>query len=801
MNPCAVQNISIITVQRNNASQTPATTKRLKVVIHGAVQGVGFRPFVFRLATELGLHGWVINSSQGVFIEAEADEVRLLQFLLRLEKEKPPRSHIQSLESSFLDPVGYRSFEIRESKNEGKATAFVLPDIAVCDECLTEVFDPTDRRYRYPFTNCTNCGPRFTIIEALPYDRAKTTMKKFAMCPACEMEYRNPLDRRFHAQPNACPVCGPHLELWDDRGSVLAKHHDALLQTSEAIRIGKIAAVKGLGGFHLMVDAANQDAVERLREKKHREHKPFALMYPKLESVRVHCRVSPLEERSLHSPESPIVLLERSDELPNERNLPGLIAPGNPYLGVMLPYTPLHHLLMRELGFPIVATSGNLADEPICIDEREALVRLRGIADVFLTHNRPILRHVDDSIVRVMMNRELVMRRARGFAPMPIHLPNTNSNSMEMKRHSQTMLAVGAHLKNTVAMNNAENMFISQHIGDLETEESYRAFTDVIDSFRVLYQVEPQQVIADMHPEYLSTKYAHELTSTVESVQHHYAHIASCMAENELHGSVLGVAWDGTGYGTDDTIWGGEFFLASESSWIRFAHLRPFLLPGGEKAIKEPRRCALGLLYELFGESAFNPEVHEVTGAFSTSELSIVGNMLRKRLNAPVTSSAGRLFDAVAAIVSPDAYNYFEGQAAMTVEFALRSCPPTDEAYAFRFYSDERNPTEAPIVIDWEPMIRSLLEEKKNLVPIPVISAKFHNTLVEMIVAIAKIAEEKRVVISGGCFQNKYLTERTVFRLQQEGFPVYWHQRVPPNDGGISLGQLYAGLHRTKEAS
>ncbi|MDW8241321.1 MAG: carbamoyltransferase HypF, partial [Acidobacteriota bacterium] len=516
-------------------------TKRLRITIRGAVQGVGFRPFVYRLANEMGLPGWVLNSPQGVFIEVEGNAPELETFLLRIEREKPPRSFIQSLEYSFLDPVGYTTFEIRHSDESGEKTALVLPDIATCSDCLREIFDPTNRRHRYPFTNCTNCGPRFTIIEALPYDRPNTTMKHFAMCNECRSEYENPLDRRFHAQPNACPRCGPHLELWDAGGKVLASHHDALGGAAAAIRDGRIVAVKGLGGFHLIVDARNEDAVVCLRRRKHREEKPFALMYPHLECVKEHCIVSELEERLLLSPESPIVLLRRRSEGRIVRSaISPSVAPGNPYLGVMLPYTPLHHLLMAELGFPVVATSGNLSDEPICTDEQEALERLAGIADLFLIHNRPIARHVDDSVVRVMMGRELVLRRARGYAPLPIancgvtDSQGTPSLVQEGTSSPTSMFAVGAHLKNTIAVSVGSQVFVSQHIGDLETAEAFEAFQRVIKSFHDLYNLRPSAVACDAHPDYLSTHYARRNGLPVISVQHHYAHVLSCMAENEL---------------------------------------------------------------------------------------------------------------------------------------------------------------------------------------------------------------------------------------------------------------------------
>lgn len=561
--------------------------ERAKIIVRGAVQGVGFRPFVYRLATELNLVGWVLNSAQGVFIEVEGTKEVLDHFLLRLEKEKPPRAGIQSLEFSFLDPIGFDSFEIRQSDGSGERSVLVLPDIATCSDCLREVFDPADRRHLYPFTNCTNCGPRFTIIESLPYDRPNTSMKQFTMCPECQKEYDDPLNRRFHAQPNACANCGPHLELWDERGDVLSRYHDALLEAAKIVQGGKILALKGLGGFLFIVDARNEAVVILLRERKHREEKPFALMYPSLDLVKEQCEVSEFEERLLLSPESPIVLLSRKQSI----DIAASVAPKNPYLGVMLPYTPLHHILMRELHSPVVATSGNLKDEPICTDEHEALDRLHGIADVFLIHNRPIVRHVDDSVVRVVLGRELVLRRARGYAPLPIHLKEALPN----------ILAVGAHLKNTVALSVGKEIFISQHIGDLETKEAYSAFCKVIGDFRQLYEATPEFIACDMHPDYLSTKYAEDWGTPVIPVQHHHAHVAACMAENELEGPVLGVSWDGTGYGLDGTIWGGEFILTDEISFKGVGHFRQFRLPGGESAIKEPRRTALGVLYEIFG--------------------------------------------------------------------------------------------------------------------------------------------------------------------------------------------------------
>ncbi|HEU5397295.1 MAG TPA: carbamoyltransferase HypF, partial [Verrucomicrobiae bacterium] len=597
---------------------TPLPSARLKLVIHGAVQGVGFRPCVRRLATAMGLSGWVRNSPQGVDIEVEGPRAVLEQFLHRLEKEKPEHCRIQRCETSWLPPVGDDTFEIEESAAGGVKTALVLPDLATCPDCLREMFDPANRRYLYPFTNCTHCGPRFSIIEALPYDRANTSMKAFAMCPACQAEYDNPDDRRYHAQPNACPVCGPQLELWEAAAApsesprAMARNYLALLVAARAIRRGQIVALKGIGGFHLIVDARNDVAVRRLRGRKHREEKPLALLFPDLESVRAACDVSAPEAKLLLSREAPIVLLRRRpgsscaccepDELcaavaPAPNLIAPAVAPGNPNLGVMLPSNPLHHLLLAELGFPVVATSGNLTDEPICTDEREALERLRGIADVFLVHNRPIVRHVDDSIVRVMLGEESIVRRARGYAPLPVETGGKGGDG------SAPILAVGGQLKNAVALECRGQAFISQHIGDLESTQANLAFRRVIADFEKMYDATPALVVADRHPDYLSTRFAQAHRPLL--VQHHVAHVLSCLADNQLTPPALGVAWDGTGYGDDGTIWGGEFFRITAGDIERVAHLRPFRLPGGEAAIKEPRRAAIGLLYELFGDVAF----------------------------------------------------------------------------------------------------------------------------------------------------------------------------------------------------
>lgn len=777
--------LSLLNSQERTGSQQLV---RVRIALRGAVQGVGFRPFVFRLATELGLSGWVSNSSQGAVIDVEATKEIVNQFRLRLERELPPPAFIYSLEPTYLDPAGHTSFAIRSSDESGAKTALVLPDLATCAACLRDIFDAGNRRYRYPFTNCTHCGPRFSIIEALPYDRHHTTMKRFRMCASCQTEYDDPHDRRFHAQPNACPECGPHLELWDRHGRVVESHDNALRETGAALRGGKIVAVKGLGGFHLMCDARSAAAVCALREFKGREEKPFALMFPSLDAVRRCCEVADREEQLLTCLASPIVLLRRRVDCVPE--ITDAVAPRNPYLGVMLPYTPLHHLLLSEFGFPVVATSGNLAEEPICVDEHEALERLAGFDGLFLVHNRPIVRHVDDSIVRIMMGRELVLRRARGYAPLPIHMP-------EMLPAG---LAVGAHVKNAVAMSSGQEVFVSQHIGDMDTVRAVAAFRRVIADFQQLYEHHPEFIACDLHPDYRSTQYAQSTGLPVVMVQHHYAHVLACMAENELEGSLLGICWDGTGYGLDGTVWGGEYLYVTDAGFHRAAHLRAFPLPGGEQAVREPRRAALGVLYALLGESAFNMNDLAPVASFTAKELALLRAMLQRRLNVPLTSSVGRLFDAVASLLELRQITRYEGQAAGELECSATESV-TDGRYEFEVQELPGQQENASLIIDWAPLMRGILKDLAGGIAKGSIAAKFHNALVESIVAVARRIGADRVVLTGGCFQNRYLTERAIQRLRDEGFRSYWHQRIPPNDGGLAVGQLMAAARqqRTKE--
>jgi len=764
----------------HQVTEDRADKKRLCLNIEGAVQGVGFRPFVYRLVTEMGLTGMVGNTVRGVVIEIEGDPAVLEKFVERLYTERPPLAAIAKHHSEFKPLHGYRRFTVRESLTGGEKTARVLPDIATCDDCLKEIYDPSDRRYRYPFTNCTNCGPRYSIIDTLPYDRQNTTMKIFPMCDACRAEYEDPANRRFHAQPNACPVCGPHLELWNKSGDILCRYDESLLETVAAIKKGLIVALKGLGGFQLLADARNDNALDRLRKRKGRREKPFALMYPSLRYIADDCELTPPEKDLLSSPQAPITLVQAKKENPG--GISSLVAPDNPWLGVMIPYTPLHHLLLSELKIPVVATSGNLSEEPICIDEYDALDRLGNIADLFLVHNRPIARQMDDSVVRVMGSETTVLRNARGFAPVTI----------ELRKSVPTILATGAHLKNTVAYGRKKQAVLGQHIGDLETSLAFEAHKNVTDSLAEIYDFTPTATACDLHPAYLSTRFAEWQALPMVRVQHHYAHVLSGMADNDLDSPVLGVAWDGTGLGTDNTVWGGEFLRVNDDSFTREAHLRTFRLPGGDRAALEPRRAAVGLLYEIFGEKLFTKSRLLPLDSFYDTEKDILNKMLAQNINAPRTSSAGRLFDAVASLIGLAQVNNFEGQAAMRLEFEIQDLE-SDEVYPFSI-SDSR-----PYILDWEPTVRAILGDLKKNTAASLISTRFHNTLVEMICAASEKINEPRVLLTGGCFQNKYLTEKAVKHLASKGFRPYRHRRIPPNDGGIALGQLIAVSREYKE--
>lgn len=742
--------------------------ERLKLTIRGAVQGVGFRPFVYHLATQLGLTGWVRNSSAGVVIEVEGPRLELDHFLEGLEFGRPAAAAVLGTETAWLVPTGFEGFEIMPSDQGADKTAAVLPDLGTCSNCLAELFDPTDRRYAYAFTNCTHCGPRFTIIEDIPYDRSRTSMRGFAMCPDCEREYRDPTNRRFHAQPNACGRCGPHL--WIEKpgdpsgdGSNITTG-TALSEAANVLRQGGIVALKGIGGFQLMVDARQPEAVGRLRKRKHRDAKPFALMMPSLEVVRQFCQVSTEEECVLKSASAPIVLLK-----PNGTpGVAGNVASGSPYLGVMLPYSPLHHLLMKEFPFPVVATSGNLSDEPIAIKNEEARARLGGIADLMVVHNRPISRPCDDSVVRVVRCQQSVMRRARGYAPLPVFIG----------ADLPPVLAVGGHLKNTIAIAVGQQVILSQHIGDLDTVEARRVFERAIEDLCRIYKFEPQLVAHDLHPDYASTQWASIAGLPEMGIQHHQAHVAACAAENRIQGPYLGVSWDGTGYGLDGVIWGGEFFLADGARFERVAHLRPFRLPGGDSAIRQGWRAAASLLWETRGREA----------VLRFRNQPVLLQMLDRGVNSPWTTSVGRLFDAVASLAGIADVSLFEGQAAMQLERATDSIT-TDESYPLAFEGS---------IGDWQPLIEAVQRDVRRRESPAMIAARFHNALTDWILTVAEQVATSQVALSGGVFQNRYLVDRSVALLEARGFRVYTHRRVPTNDGGIALGQALLAAYRAK---
>ena len=739
--------------------------RRLRVHIKGAVQGVGFRPFVYRIAKELELKGFVINNSSGVYIEVEGEEERLNTFLLRLNREKPPLARVYSQEVQFLEPANYKDFEIRKSSEEGEKEVLVLPDIATCEDCLRELFDPKDRRYRYPFINCTNCGPRFTIIEKLPYDRENTTMKVFKMCPECKGEYENPLDRRFHAQPNACPKCGPWVSLYKGK-DLIAEREEALKILIEAIKKGKIVAVKGIGGFHLICDATNEESVKTLRKRKRRSEKPFAVMFKDLKQVEDFANSTDLEKALLISPERPIVLIKK------KRDLAPSVSPFLKRVGAFLPYSPLHHLILSELEFPVVATSGNISDEPIVKDNEEALNKLADLADLILVHNREIKRRCDDSVVKVVGGVPTPIRRSRGYVPLPVELPF---------KLPKKVLAVGGMLKNTFAIGFGNKVILSQHVGDIENLTTLKVFEESVLDLMKLYEFEPDVIVCDMHPRYETTRWAEEFARKrgipLLKVQHHHAHVLSCMAENGLKGKVLGIAWDGTGYGEDGTLWGGEFLISDYTSYERVFYFKPVILIGGEKAVKEPRRVALSILFELFGEETLNLDLPPVR-TFKGSDLKNLYVAWKRGINSPPSSSVGRLFDALASILDLRQTLSYEGQGAMMVEDLYD--PTVKDGYPYEIRGRQ---------IDLRESFREVLKEKDKKVAV----SKFINTLAEICLEIAKRTEIEKVCLSGGVMQNDPLVSRIKELLSKEGFKVYTHQRVPPNDGGISLGQtVYA---------
>jgi hydrogenase maturation protein HypF len=756
------------------------------VHITGIVQGVGFRPFVYNLAVRYRLTGWVRNTSAGVDIEVDGAKEALESFIKALQVEAPALARIDEFKATWVGPFGYSKFEIVHSEAITGAFQPISPDVAICDDCLRELFDPKDRRFRYPFINCTNCGPRFTIIKDIPYDRLKTTMAGFELCTDCAREYRDPTDRRFHAQPVACPVCGPQVwwETTKEIGKPLFKGNDAILEARKALGRGEIVAIKGLGGFHLACDAINVDSVIELRKRKLRVDKPFALMLPDIETIEKHCYLDDTERALLISPARPIVLLQRKPESKIVKE----VAPRQESIGVMLPYTPLHYLLLERSGenFEVlVMTSGNLSEEPIATDNEEARQRLSSLADAFLMHDRDIYTRCDDSVVRGFHGQTFPIRRSRGYAPFPVKL----------SWQTVPLLATGAELKNTFCITHDNYAFLSHHIGDMENYETLRSFEQSVQHFERLFRVKPVALVHDLHPNYLATRYAIRRSEDEKlplfGVQHHHAHIAACMAENRLDGShpIIGVAFDGTGYGDDGAIWGGEFLIADYKNYKRFIHLDYFPLPGGDSAIKHPARTALAMLWSLGMDW---DERFGSVSEFSSNDQATLRTQLERRINTPLTSSVGRLFDAVAALAGVRQKVNYEAQAA--IEFEALADKSDEIAYPF-----DLDQTKVVFRSTFEHLIADILAG----IPINLISARFHNGLAQMVVtACSRLKAEtgiNEVALSGGVWQNITLLGRTLSLLRNQGFQVYIHTEVPANDGGLSLGQVVIADSRMRD--
>jgi hydrogenase maturation protein HypF len=750
---------------------------RLALRVEGVVQGVGFRPFVHGAATARGLAGWVRNRRDGVGVEVEGPGPAVEDFLAALRDAPPPAARVDRIRVRTLRPAGERGFRILASAG-GAAVRPALPaDLAVCAACTAETETPGARRHRYPFTNCTRCGPRWTLIEALPYDRRRTAMRRFTPCAACADEYADPADRRFHAEPIACPACGPTLALVGADGTERARGEAALTAATEALAAGTIVALHGVGGFHLLADATSAAAVTRLRARKRRPDKPFAVLFASPAAARAACILDPAEERALASPAAPILLVRRRAGA----DLAEAVAPGNPLVGALLPATPLHRLVALGAGRPLVCTSGNLSDEPIAIDPAEARARLGRVADLFLVHDRPVVRPVDDSVARVGPDGLQVLRRARGFAPLPVRIAEPSA---------PCVLALGAQQKSTIALVVGGQAVVSQHLGDLHHAAAALLLERTVADLLRLLDARPARIACDLHPDYASTRLAERLAAArgvpLERVQHHHAHVAAVVAEHGLRGPVLGLAWDGAGLGLDGVLWGGEALVVDGPRCRRAAHLRPFPLPGGERAMREPRRAALGLLSAIGAAEA-------VADLFSAEERRVLATALARRVNCPQTTAVGRLFDAVAALAGLGARASFEAQAAMALEFAAAGAGGGAGAYPFPLGAG------APAVADWEPLARAVLADRARGVPPAVIAARFHAALGDLALAIARRAGVRVVALTGGCFQNARLLAAVQTRLGADGFAVHVGRAFPPNDGGIALGQALIALRRGEE--
>lgn len=743
--------------------------------VNGIVQGVGFRPFVYQLALRLRLTGTVANTAEGVCIHVEGPSHAVEAFSKTLSRGGPPLARVSELTVKNTPSAGFTDFRIVTSQHQSEINTFISPDVGVCDECVQELFDPKDRRFRYPFINCTHCGPRYTIIGALPYDRPQTAMKAFPMCVPCQAEYDDPDNRRFHAQPNACPDCGPKVTLYD-RNQRPLDAEDPIFLSADLLKQGYILAVKGIGGFHLAANAEDDDAAYALRKRKNRPHKPFAVMTATVEVAKDFARVSPEEGGLLSAAQRPIVLLEKNVPF----SLSKWVAPDNHLVGVMLPYSPLHHLLMADCGLKaLIMTSGNLTNMPLCVENGDAFDKLSAIADYFLVHNREIYHRCDDSLMRYMAGLPRQLRRSRGYAPAPV----------ELQKQGPSILAVGAHLKNTFCVTKGRHAFISSHMGDLEALETYRSFESSVNHMKTVLEVTPTAVACDMHPDYLSSRYALSLPDVQKiPVQHHHAHVASCMAEHHLNGPVIGLALDGTGYGSDGAVWGGEVLVTDYKNFKRVAHLDYVALPGGEAAIRSPWRMAVSYLYDAYGSSLWDLNL-PLMQVVDKAAIRLTQRMIDQKLNSPATSSLGRLFDGVAALMNMCTEVSFEGQAAMALE-SLATMGSNDQGGVYPYdivdFVELRK-------VALRRLIKAVVADVLDGVPKEEISRRFHATLMELFLDLCKRLQKEtqigQVVLSGGVFQNALLLSGLTQVLEKEGFMVYSHKQVPSNDGGICLGQ------------
>lgn len=744
------------------------------IEIYGIVQGVGFRPFVYNLASKNNLTGHVNNNSNGVFIDIQGEKDNINEFVIELRENPPELARINEIRIKNKNVnKKYVKFDIKFTENNLNPTTYISPDYSICDKCKEEIFDEKNKRYRYPFTNCTCCGPRFTIIKKLPYDRVSTTMNEFEMCEACKAEYDNPSNRRFHAQPNACPNCGPKVFLKNKNGELL-NYSDCLKETAKFLKKGEIIAIKGLGGFNLSCDAKNEKSIKLLRERKHKPSKPLAVMMKDIETVRKYCDLSEEEEKILLSNKRPIILLRKKKNY----SLPENLAPNNKMIGVMLPYTPLHYLIFNNDLDVLVMTSANMSGEPIIYKNDEALRKLRNIAEYFLLHNREIYINIDDSVTRYILKNERLIRPGRGYAP----------NSILMKSEIE-ILALGSQLKNTISISNGTDIFISEYIGDIENKETINNFQKVIKHYLEIYKVKPKVIVYDKHPGFVYKQLnleedlnLHYCIKYIET-QHHHSHIVSCMVENKIDEKVIGIAYDGTGYGDDKKIWGGEFFVCNKKIYKRIGHLEYFKLPGGESAIKNPWKIAISLLYKVYKDKY----IEYVPKHINSNKINIIKKMIDKNINSPETSSIGRLFDGVSALLGLIQEVSFEGEAAINLENI--SNEKINDFYKYNISNEENI-----LIIKLNDFIREIIDDIRLKISNDIISAKFHNTIVEitndMAKKIRKISNINVVALSGGVFQNKILLEKTVKKLEESGFNVYTNKIIPCNDSGISLGQL-----------